>query len=523
MKDPQKIFTDAVLLMDEGNFKEALALCEGLVESYPSSVNAWVLLSQLNLKVGQESHSLMCAKKAYSIDSKRPKASLQLVSCLLHSGARDEATSLLYALESQCSNDVIILKSIADLYVRCDFYEDACRCYKLILDIDINDTHSKFLYSGALVGLGCLEEAGLLLDSVLEAQPLHYEAVLSRSSLNKKTIHNDNIRELQALLTSSSCTKEGSVLIYYALAKELEDLGRYKESFASLAAGAQLNDKVIEYDVERDVESIGRFLNEYRQVLSDVNTENDLGEGVIFILGLPRVGSTLTDRILSSHSEVKSLGETSDFHYALLELSGVIQREKGVDFIDSLKFIDFEKLGRRYLNKVSARLAGESWTIVDKTPNNALYLGLIQKALPKAKIIHLYKNPMDSCYSLYKALFKKGYPFSYNLEKLAKYFVVHNNMMSFWQDCLPDDFMNLKYEDLVREQRAQTEKLLDYCGLDWQESCMNFHENSSPTATASVVQVRSPINSKAVNKWKLYSAEMKVVSDILIAAGIDID
>ncbi len=468
-----------------------------------------------------DNEALDYARKACALSSTHTKAHLQLADCLIAQGELVEALSVLDALALRVPDDALVAVLVGNLYVKADHYERACASFLRAVELNDGDVEAWHLYSGALAGLGNIEAAGEALDRVLALDPHHYQSLLSRANLNKKTADNNQVEALKACLAEVR-SEEGEVLVCYALAKELEDLKAYDESFQFLKRGADLNDKILNYDVAQDISSIQQFTEVFEQRIKQAPGPESGGEGLVFILGLPRTGSTLSDRILSAHSGVASLGETSDFHYALLAQAGQVSLGGQRSFIDSLAHIDYRALGEDYLKRVR-KYGKTEGVLIDKTPNNALYLGLIKKALPDARIVYSHKAPMDSCYSLYKAVFKNGYPFSYNLDKLGQYYIAFDTMMDYWRQTFPEGFYELSYEVMVADQEGQSRQLLAYCGCEWEEACLDFHRQSSATATASVIQVRQAIFKTAVQKWKHFSTPLQGLKGQLEEAGIELE
>ena len=193
-----------------------------------------------------------------------------------------------------------------------------------------------------------------------------------------------------------------------------------------------------------------------------------------------------------------------------------LQREQLVELSGSL---DFAALGRDYLRRARPpALAKPHFT--DKMPLNHLYCGLIRRALPNARIIHLIRGPMAACYAIYKTLFKDGYPYSYDIEDLARYYAAYRRLMQHWERTMPGAILEVRYEDLVADQTGQTRRMLQYCGLEWEAACAAFHENPSATTTASASQVRRPIYTSSVAQWRHYEAQLSELRDRLLSAGI---
>jgi len=247
-------------------------------------------------------------------------------------------------------------------------------------------------------------------------------------------------------------------------------------------------------------------------------------EEPIFIIGMPRTGSTLVDRILSSHSDVFGAGELSDLGAAVVS---AVQRRLGRDaqrqeLIETSAKLDFTALGLDYLRRTRPR-TGKTAHFTDKLPINYLYTGLIARALPNAPILHVTRDPVATCYGIFKVLFEQGYPFSYDLAELADYYIGYRRLMQHWHAALPGRVIDFSYEALVADPQGQTQSLLQALGLSWQSSCLQFDRNPAPVATASAAQVRRPIYSSAVSLWRNYEVQLQPLIARLKAAGIQLD
>jgi hypothetical protein len=248
----------------------------------------------------------------------------------------------------------------------------------------------------------------------------------------------------------------------------------------------------------------------------------------LFILGLPRSGTTLVDRIVSSHSQVASLGEHTTLALAVMRMAGRQPGPAGddpaekIDLIEQSARLDFEALGRAYCDSIDG-FGNHAGRLTDKTPLNFLYLGLIHRALPRAKIIHLRRHPLDSCYAMYKTLFRAGYPFSYSLQEIGRYYIAYYSLMQHWRDCIPGAFLDVDYEDLVNDTPAQARRIIDYLELDWEDACLDFHRRGGAAATASAAQVRQPVYSTSVGMWRNYARQLAPFRERLREHGIPVD
>jgi tetratricopeptide (TPR) repeat protein len=386
---------------------------------------------------------------------------------------------------------------------------------------------ARILFNRAAVRryLGQLAQAEADYDSVIALQPDDYEAYLNRADLRVQNAGRNHVSELEALLARGLKDSQGEVFVRYALAKEYEDLKQYSQSFVHLKRGADLRRKQLRYDVSVDVATVNWIMEAFAETQAPPSQAHTPGgvDAPIFIVGLPRSGSTLVDRILGSHSQVHSAGELHAFAMALVD---AVRRQSGESNLPRRELVlhsarvDFEALGTSYM-KLALSGVPADMRFTDKMPLNYLYLGLIRRALPKAKIIHVSRKPMAAGYAMYKMLFQDGYPFSYDLTELGQYYVAYHRLMNHWRKVLPGAIYDLAYEDLVADQVGETRKLLQHCGLEWQDACANFHLNAAAATTASASQVRQPIYTESVSQWRHYAQELTELSELLRAGGID--
>jgi hypothetical protein len=350
--------------------------------------------------------------------------------------------------------------------------------------------------------------------------PQNGYAYYLRSTLRTQTEASNHVAELRARLQAPFQDDSGRAACQYALAKELEDLGQDDASFATLTEAAATKNRTLQYDLPSDLAAIEAIRSAYTAEAMQADVAGHDEEGAIFIVGMPRTGTTLVERMLSRHTDVAAAGELMDFGQALIKATQPRFDELPDNTpAEASLTMDFAALGRAYMATAREAALG-SRMFIDKMPINFIYCGIIQKALPKARIIHLVRDPMDSCYAVYKTLFGQAYFFSYNLDGLADYYATYHRQMRHWHEVMPGQILDVHYEDLVTDPEGQARRILAFCNLDWQDAVLAPSENEKPSMTASAAQVREPIHARSVQKWRRYEAGLAPLKARLQAAGV---
>jgi hypothetical protein len=449
-----------------------------------------------------------------------------LVASLEHQqrGEIKAAKKILRDLEPGADRDHALLQRIAEHYVICGQHADAQRCYSRAVELQPNNPRYLYNLASSKIALGQIQEAEALLNRVIRLDPEDYDAWQNRSTLRRQTISSNHVEQLAYVLHHLKDGHPGHVPVCYALAKELEDLERFDESWAYLQKGAVARRRGMNYDVAEDEAAMAQIAQTFNRDLLNSRRNGFESQRPVFVLGLPRSGTTLVDRILNAHSQVASLGEINTLAFSLMAC--VPQGENGkagkAELIRRSADIDFSELGRRYVEAISDH-GLEARRLIDKTPLNFLYIGLIHLAMPGATIIHLRRHPLDSCYAMYKTLFRLGFPFTYSLQDVGRYFIAYRRLMAHWRACLPGRILDVDYEELVADQENVTRRILAHCGLDFEPACLEFHKQDGPAATASAAQVRKPLYSSSVGRWKSYQRHLQPLAGKLREHGIDPD
>ena len=243
----------------------------------------------------------------------------------------------------------------------------------------------------------------------------------------------------------------------------------------------------------------------------------------IFLVGQPRSGTTLVERVITTHSQVHSAGELRHFGNALRRLTN--DRSKGrfsPELVEQAAAVDYESLGKAYI-QMAKKLRGSTPHFVDKLPSNFLYLPLILKALPNARVIHVRRNPMDACFSGFKQLFTNAYPHSYDQAEMARHHARYYRLMSVWRERFSDRYHEVAYEDIVSNLEPSARALIEFLGIPWEDACLQFHEQKSAVTTASAVQIRQPAHTKSIGRWRRYEQQLQTMRDVLEANDVPLD
>ena len=476
------------------------------------SAEGHILLGRALQQQGRLQEALQAADAALRIKG-HPAATLLAIECRLQADEYERGLRELRGLEGDALGHWRLLQDVGNLYVHLNLHVDAERCYARAAALAPDEPQALYNWATCLTALGQLEKAERMLDRVIALAPDDHDAYYNRSTLRRQTVERNHVGELSHALSTSSPT--GRIALGYALAKELEDLRRYPESFATLKDAADARRRVLNYRVEDDVATMAQIARAFSADYCRDSTRAALETRPIFIVGLPRSGTTLVDRILSSHSEVQSRGESSDLAAILMHMAGPVADKKAL--VRRATELDATEVGRSYCARLPRNGAPR---VIDKTPMNFLYLGLIAAAMPQARIIHVRRQPLDVCYAMYKTLFRMAYPFSYDLADLARYYLAYADLMQHWRDVLGVRLIEIDYEALVADQEHVTRRLLDACALPWEESCLKFHRNESPTLTASAAQVREPLYNSSVGLWRHYEHELQPLVERLRVGGM---
>lgn len=495
-----------------GRLREAQGICNAVLQKDGSNANAWYLLSKAHLRGGHSAEAAQCAQRACASAPSRVELLIHSGTCLGASGRIREAALIAERAAALESASAPNLSNLGTLFSMCGAHAKAAAHFEKATRLDSSIARYWSNLASSLRALGEIQKAESACDKAIELDPGDGQAKYLRSDLRLQTPESNHVDELKAALAATKMTSGSRILCGFALAKELEDIGDYDASFKILTTATQAYRASIAYEVEDDITVIDALIARHTSDRLRALDHGHTDDAPIFIVGLPRSGTTLVERIIQSHSQVQSLGERNDFALELSRLAinaREFENPTRLELVEYSLHINMSELGSAYVNRI--RLANDkALRLVDKMPINYLYCGLIHAALPNARIIVLRRNPMDSCYAAYKAFLRGPYSFTYNLSELGRYYLAFRRLTDHWRTTIPQNaYHEVDYESLVTNFERDTRRLIEFLGLPWEDKVLEFQTSEAASATASAVQVRRGIYSSSVGKWKHYARQLE--------------
>ncbi|MEP7244731.1 MAG: sulfotransferase [Gammaproteobacteria bacterium] len=370
---------------------------------------------------------------------------------------------------------------------------------------------SRFWYNLASSerSLGRLSEAEQACDRSIALDRTRYPSYLLRAELRVQTSESNHVPELQSELARCNLDDRGRMFLGYALAKELDDLQRFDEAFENLARASKIRKRHLTYNVAVDERKLQRIHEvSPASALSSVSAGTDSGR-YIFIVGLPRSGTTLLEHMLMGLPGVRSNGETDNFGRALAAAAA----PGTADIFARAAAARPAVVAANYRRLADAQSPDVS--IIEKVPMNYLYLGAIRRTLPNSRIVLVSRQPLDSCFAMYRTLFGEAYPFSYDFDDLARYYAAYERLMAHWRACLGNSLCEVTYEELVTSPADASARVAEFCGLQWNDRAVEIHKRSTVSLTASAAQIRRPIYRSSLDRLSHYECHLEPLAQAL--------
>ncbi|MBT8080737.1 MAG: sulfotransferase [Gammaproteobacteria bacterium] len=516
---PHPELADALELLHDGKQAKAERIVRDLLKKHPTEVTAIKVLSDIGVKVGQlkDASNLLerCLELAPNYHAARHSYAIVLMRRQMPESAIEETERLL-AQEPNNPNFLTlkasILNRIGDQAGALDLYEKVLKNYP-------RQARAQMSFGHTLHAVGRVDEAIEAYKKCISLSPEVGEAYWSLANLKTFRFSDEDIDNMREQVTTEGGDADDQSHLAFALGKALEDRKEFDESFNYYRRGNAIRRVAHRHSIKVNV------LDSLRQIRALPQTffEQRKGWGYdapdpIFIVGLPRAGSTLLEQILSSHSKIEGTAELMDI-ITIARGLGNKSRENPAgrypEVLAELTEKQVREFGESYLETTRIQRTTDKPFFVDKMPNNFQHVGLIHLILPNSKIIDARRHPMGGCFSGFKQLFARGQTFTYGLEEIGKYYRDYVRVMDHWDDVLPGRVHRVQYEEMVADTEQQIRALLDYCGLDFEEQCLRFYETERSIRTPSAEQVRKPIYKEGLEQWRNFEAHLEPLKEAL--------
>ena len=542
----------AVSFWKQGDLAAAISIFTQLADTYPGDPELWGKLGVLHAMLGEIDLSIECYKKtlilapnsenahlgiamAYGLSGRRVKAQFHFSAALLinpnnieasvklavlefYGGNITEALRLLKRAESINPNHLELNVRFAEIYTALNDPDKAATYLQKADRIQPNNPEVILRLASRYVDLGEAEQAYVLIKPLLDrSTPFIGAAILLSEFCIRIGCCAEALDALQKILISG-IQGDDEMRVCFSIGKLLDRKKEYKKAFTFFKRANDLYDKP--YDYSSDKEWLSTIQTKLRQNTYIPTQKANPGLKTeiqpIFIVGMPRSGTSLTEQILSSHPQVHGAGERMEINDAADTIARFVG--SSIPYPDSITRIPrstLNRLSREYIEKASAGATTDAIFFTDKMPHNFRHLGLIQLLFPQAKIVHCTRSALDTCLSNYFTLFRGAHEYSYKLESIAQMYLIYTDTMQHWRNCLDLDILDFRYEELITSPEQAIRKLLDFCGLNWSENCLSFYANKRAVITISRDQVRQPLYSGSINRWKNYEQEITLLIKLL--------
>ena len=482
---------------ETGHVTSTEQICKQVLAFAPERSDVWALLSETALRRNRLDAAIVCADRAAALDPKEPIVHILRAKCRFFSGDAGEAVEAAEQASRNGTSAPDVLDALGAIFGMLGQHRRALEPSRRA--VAARPRIPQFLFNLAATErmLGQLEAAEQHCNDAVAIDPCYCLAHFLRSDLRIATPDRNYIAEIESVFRQQKLLPADEILLRFALGKEYEDIGQYGRAFEHVAAANELHRASIDYDTKAEIADIDRTIGTQSRGWLASRPQGFRQAKPIFVVGLPRTGTTLVERILAGHSALGSIGETSAFAAAL--------RKAGT----SPHGLNFADLGARYAASAVALGGPKDGPFIDKTLQNYLYCGYIHAALPNAKIVLVKRRPMDAGWAIFKAHFRGHFSFSYNQTDLAEYILAYRRLALHWRSVLPAHvYMEVDYEDVVADQAAASRRLIAFAGLPWEDEVLRFHQSPAPSATASAVQVRRPVYSSSIGKWQFHAQHL---------------
>ena len=486
VKDPQNV--DALRLlagvaMHAKQWSDAEALLERALDIAPDFIQCWMDLGLACQEQGRLEDAANAFQRAQRLEPERPGPYSSAATALAMGGKHEEALEL----------------------------------FQRALEKDPAHANALTGLGHVLKTIGEQEKAIETYRDCLKRQPWHGETWWSLSELKTFRFDEEDVRVMEEQLANESLLDESRVAFHFALGKAYDDAGNYERAFEHFKAGSDNRREREQYDPVDSQDTHDKSIEVFnREFLREKAGCGDPSSAAIFIVGLPRSGSTLVEQILASHPDVEGTHELPELSLVAKSTGALVgERSRYPRAVPKLSDEQIHELGSDYLRRAERHRAMRKPLFTDKMPNNFAHVGFAKLIMQNCKIINARRHPLDSCLGSYKQLFARGQPFTYDLFELGEFYLEYQRLMDHWHEVLPGAVLDVQYEDVVDDIEPQVRRILEFCDLPWDDACLKFYESKRAVKTASSEQVRQPIYATSKHRWRNYERQLEPLIEIL--------
>lgn len=502
-----------------GNIEGAVQCCQSALEMQPDLVPGHFLVGLVALEAKERKTAFSAFQSVVKLDRDHGPAWAQLAKLYMSEGQVNLADAALRETLRIKPDDPLVLDLIGTTLSLMGEYGAAQSFYGRANTRKPNFPPLMQNLANNLVYHGDTAGADAIFSRIIAVQPDSPQAHWGLSSSTKAT-DMSHIEQMQGLQERRTSDARGRAFYLYSIGKEHEDLQQWQAAFEAFSQGAAARRSTVDFDEPGEIAMFDYLQTHYTRDWLDSLPDGNPDSSPIFVLGQPRTGTTLVERIITSHSQVHSAGELQQLGLAVRRLSNYQNpRRFSVELFAGARELEPAKIGGLYL-QTSSKMRGNTPRFVDKLPQNYLMIPLILKALPNARIVHLVRDPMDACFASFKQLFADAYLHSYDQLEMARHHARYHQLMQVWRERFPGQFFDISYEDTARDLEPNARALIEYLELPWEDACLDFHEQAGAVSTASAAQVREPAHTRSIGRWRRYETQLQPMHRSLEAAGI---
>ena len=514
---PAELQMAKTLFHEDALFKAEI-VCKKFMQKNPKNIDGMLLLADIATALGASEEAEFLLSSAVEFAPDEPRVRIDYINALKKRQKFDDAFAQANELFERWPEPILHKSLFAIESMQVGKHDEAVALFDEVLRELPDDPTTHVSKGHALKTLGQDQAAIASYQKATQINPPMGDAWFSLSNLKTYRFTAAEIEVMENAIAHPAAAHNDRVNIHFALGKAYEDAGAYDKAFAHYRDGNEAKKRQIGYTAD----AMQGELQRQRDICTADLFAKQGGKGhtapdPIFIVGLPRAGSTLIEQILASHSQIDGTLELPN----ILSLSHKLRGRSSAgaasfypQVLHELSAAQLEEYGRGFIEETRIHRQGAAF-FTDKMPNNFRHIGLIHLILPNAKIIDARRNPMDCCFSGFKQLFAQGQEFTYGLEEIGRYYADYVELMGHWHDVLPGKILHVQHEDVLDDLEGQVARMLDYLGLPFEQACLDFHQTERAVRTASSAQVRQPLNRKGVDAWRPFEAYLDPLKQAL--------